>query len=208
MKNIINIINKHFDFKFNILALVSLLILLLSLPPIAGLFPERFGWENGFFENIQMIVLFVACFLALKTKNIENKKFFVFAFLILTILMLREVNCGRTLFFPIEGTHNAFYSWKEIPYGYLAHPIFGLYIAFAGVYFIFNKLWKNLFDLLMNYKLPVFNVLFMIAGMVGGLYAEKAMSNNLLEEIFELAFYFSLCSIIYFYSFNKQKNIK
>ena len=42
--------------------------------------------------------------------------------------MIREVNCGRTLFFHIPGTENAFYSWKEIKYGYLVHPIYGTYI--------------------------------------------------------------------------------
>ncbi len=199
---------KHFDFKFNVLALISLFILFLTPPRITALFPESFGWENGFFENLQMVVLFVSCFFALRTKNQENKKFFVFVFLILTILILREVNCGRTLFFPIEGLNNAFYSWKEIPYGYLAHPLYGLYMAGVGVYFIVNKLWKNLIDLLVNYKLPVFNIIFMLIGMFFGMYAEKALHCDILEEILELTFYFSLMSVIYLYSFKNQQKLR
>lgn len=208
LKNKLNGFINHFDFKFNIFASFALFIMVLFLPQIIALMPESFGYENNFFENIQMIILFVSCFFALKTKNKENKKFFIFVFLILTIIMLREVNCGRTLFFPVEGKINEFYSWKEIPYGYLAHPIYGLYMAGVGVYFLVNKLWKNLFDFLINYKFPIFNFIFMIFGMVIGLYAEKTFHYDIFEEIAELLFYFSLMAIIYLYSYNKQEKLK
>lgn len=201
-----SLVGKYLDFKFNKFAIICIFILFLSF--FYGFFPIEFGFENGFFENIQMIILFVACFFALKTKSIENKKFFIFVFLVLTILILREVNCGRTIFFPVEGKVNTFYSWKEIPYGYLAHPIYGIYMGLCGLYFIVNKLWINLINILKGYQLPFFNVLFLLIGMFSGLVVEKKFHNDILEEICELLFYFALASIIYLYSFNKQKRYK
>ena len=199
-------LRKHLDFKFNVWAIISLLFIVAS-PFILKFSPIEFGYENGVLENIQMVILFFACFVALKTKNLDNKKFFTLVFLILIILILREVNCGRTLFFPVEGKVNTFYSWKEIPYGYLAHPIYGAYMGIVGIYFLVNKLWKNLFNILKDYQLPVFNILFLLIGMISGMFVEKAFHNDIVEEICELLFYFALVSIIYLYSFNKQKKI-
>ena len=203
IKNLMN----HFDFKFNIFAVVSLFIMILFVPWVISLMPVSFGYENGLIENIQMFILFLSCFFALKNKSKKNKKFFIFVFLILTIIMLREVNCTRTLFFQIEGQPNSFYGWKDIKYGYLAHPIYGMYMAGVGIYFIKNKLWINLINFLKNYKIPFFNLLFMLIGMFLALYAEKTMHFDIFEEIAELLFYFSLMAIIYLYSFNKVKKV-
>ena len=137
-----------------------------------------------------------------------NQLFFIFAGLVLTILMLREVNCGRTLFFPIPGEVNAFYSWNQIKYGYLAHPLFGLYMASTAVYFLWNKLFVNLWNIIKKIKFPIWNVLLMILGMFLSWYTEHTMDNEILEEISELLFYVSLIGIIYLYSRNEKFMLK
>ena len=134
-------LRNHSDFNCYPVTVGAFLNALLVVPCVMFL-PQRYGYENGLLENLQMVVLFLGVFLAIKSK--VNKKFFYFAAMVLVILILREVNCGRTLFFPVPGVENAFYSWKEIKYGWLAHPLYGLYMAYVGFYFIKNKLFVDL----------------------------------------------------------------
>ena len=128
--------------------------------------------------------------------------------LVLIIIALREINCGRTLFFPVPGEVNTYYSWKEIKYGWLAHPLYGLYMAYVAFYFLKNKLFITLWEIIKGIRFPVWNIILMLAGMVLGTYAEKSMHNMVFEEITELLFYVSLTGIIYLYAYNKNFQIK
>ncbi len=193
----INFIKTHFDFKIFNITWLGILTALAVIPCVMFL-PERFGYENGFLENLQMLVLFMGLYLAFASKI--KKKFFIFTGLVLVILILREINCGRTLFFPIPGVENMYYSWKDIKYGYLAHPIFGIYIASVAVYFFWNKLFIDLWHIIKGTKLPLWNILLMFAGMFSGLYAEHCTNSLVFEEVTELLFYVSLVGIIYIYA--------
>ena len=197
LENIKNWFCTHFDIKAYPTTYINILVALLIFPCLLFL-PSRWGYENGVLENIQMIVLFAGVFFALKSK--VDKKFFIFVALVLAILILREINCGRTIFFAIPGEVNSFYSWKEIKYGYLAHPIYGAFIASVGVYFLWNKLFINLWDKIKNVRLPIWDISLMILGMALGIYAEEVFHNFVFEEITELLFYTGLIGIIYLYS--------
>ena len=201
----IKFLKNHLDFRvYNVT--IAAILTALAIAPCYLYLPERFGWENGLLENIQMVVLFVAFYWCMTAKH--YKKFFYFAAMVIGILVLREINCGRTLFFPIESDVYGpprFMSWKDIKYGYLAHPLYGLYMAFVAVYFLRNKLFNNLVEIVKEIKLPIWNILLMITGMVLGMYAEKALHNDVFEEISELLFYVSLAGIIYLYSRIYQK---
>ena len=194
-------VSKHFDFGFQNVTWISLLTALAIIPAVMFL-PERCGFENGIIENIQLAVLFLGIFFAVRPK--VDKKFFTFVALVLGILIIREVNCGRTIFFPIPGQENAFYSWKEIKYGWLAHPIYGLYMAFVGVYFLKNKLFITLWEKLKNIKFPIWNFVLLLVGMILGIYAEECVHNFVLEEATELLFYVALVGFVYLYSRHKD----
>ena len=198
---VFDFIKKHLDFKIYPVTWIAILFALIIIPGLIY-FPKEFGYENGILENIQMVFLFIGLILAFNAK--VNKKFFIFAGLVITIIMLREINCGRTLFFPIPGEVNHFYSWKDIKYGYLAHPIYGLYIGCVGLYFFINKLFIDLWNIVKKIKFPVWNFVLLIVGMAIGLYAEKCLENAILEELGELLFYVSLTGIIWLYGFNKK----
>ncbi len=200
-----NFINSHFDFVIYPVTRAAILTALAVVPCVMFL-PEQYGYENGLLENIQMLVLLIGFILSLKAK--VNKKFFNFAALVLIIIALREINCGRTLFFPVPGEVNTYYSWKEIKYGWLAHPLYGLYMAYVAFYFLKNKLFITLWEIIKGIRFPVWNIILMLAGMVLGTYAEKAMHNMVFEEITELLFYVSLIGIIYLYAYNKNFQIK
>lgn len=194
-------LKNHFDFKCYPVTLVALAVALLVVPCVMFL-PEQYGYENGLLENLQMVVLFLGVYLAVKSK--VNKQFFYFAAMVLVILILREVNCGRTLFFPVPDTVNTFYGWKDIKYGWLAHPLYGAYMAYVAFYFFKNKLFVDLWAFLSKIKLPVWNILLMLLGMGLGLYAEKVTHNFVFEEITELLFYVSLVGIIYLFGYNNK----
>ena len=202
--NIKEFITNHFDFGFYWAVVPAVICFLLVVPCTFNL-PIHCGYENGILENIQMVILLLAFILALKAKN--NKKFFIFIALILLFFALREVNYGRTLFFPIPNQENMFYSWKEIKYGYLVHPIVFLYLTSIFIYFIFNKLYLAMWTYITKVRIPVMNFLFLFIGLILSLYAEKYTHNFVFEEMSELLMYSAILGIVYLYTKNVRTKI-
>lgn len=205
MKKILDFIRNHFDFSFYGVTWIALLFGLAIIPCLKFM-PQEFGFENGLLENIQMGVLFIILGLCLTAKY--NKRFFKFAALALTIIMIREVNCGRTLFFPIPGEYHKYYSWRDLPWPWLGktvHTLYGLWMVFVGLVFIIKKFYIDLWRMIRDLKLPVWNLLFMGFASFMGAIAEKATNNNFIfEEGFELFFYVSLLGLVYLYSRHKN----
>ena len=205
MSKIIDFIKSHFDFKFYGVVWIALLVGL-SIIPMVMFLPEKYGYENHVLENIQMAVLFICVYLCATSK--VNKRFFNFAILILSILIIREVNCGRTLFFPIEGEYHKYYSWRDLPNPYLgkiAHGTYGTWIAIVGLIFIIKKIYLDLWKMIKNIRIPFWNLIFACFAMFMGAIAEKLTNNDFVfEEGFELFFYVSLMGFIWLYSRNKN----
>lgn len=202
-------IKKHINFKFYGVSLIALLVGLSIIPSLMYM-PQEFGFENGLIENIQMTVLFITVFLCASAK--QNKKFLRFCILFLSILIIREVNCGRTLFFPIEGEYHKYYSWRDLPWkwlGKVVHGVYGTYIAIVSVLFFTKKIHTEFLNILKNIKLPFWNILFASFAMFMGAIAEKLTNNNFIfEEGFELFFYVSIMGIVWLYSRNKDFEIE
>lgn len=198
LEKIKDFLSAHLDFKFYGVTWIALAVGLSIIPSLMYV-PQKYGYENGLYESIQMIVLFGIMAMCLTAQ--VNKRFFKFAALALTIIMIREVNCGRTLFFHIPGTENSYYPWREIKYGYLVHPIYGTYIGIIGLIFLCKKLYLDMWKIIKNIKLPVWNLVFMGIASFAGAIAEKATNNNFIfEEGFELFFYTALAGVVYLYS--------
>lgn len=196
-----NFIAAHFCLKIYPCTWIAVLAAL-AIVPCVMFAPESFGYENGLLENMQMLTLLIAFILAIKAK--VNKKFFYFAAMVVLLLAAREVNYGRTIFFPIPGTVNEYYTWKEIKYGWTAHWFVGAYMAYIGIYFLWNKVFITFWDIIRKIKFPVWNVLLLLTGMSLAMYAEKAAHNFIFEEITELLFYVALTGIIYLYGYKKE----
>lgn len=190
----------RFDFSVQPITILPLLVLVLTYPAMKWLNVE-YCYENHLLENLQLVILGATMAICLKAKT--DKKFFISLFLVCIILFLREVNCGRTIFFPIEGVENAFYSWKDIPYGYLANPIYGVFMAGCGLYFILTKSYQVLFNYMVNAKLSFWNWLFLFLGIILGTIGEE-ISNVQLEEMTETLFYLSFMALIYLQAHNKN----
>lgn len=191
-----------FDLRFHTAALAAIVVAVLCVP-LGVYLPVECGYENGVVENVQMAVLALGVYFCLRAGN--HRQFFVVAALVLVMLMLREVNCGRTLFFAKPGTVNEFYKWREIPYGWVARVMFGLYISGVTAFFLWKKLYLQVGDVLRQVAVPVWNVILMAVGMSLGIYGERVMNNMTVEEFAELGFYVALVGGIHIYARCKGK---
>ena len=205
IKFFIDFLKLHIDFKFYGVSWISFIVCL-SIIPMLFFMPQKYGFENGLLENIQMAVLFFIVYLCATAKY--NKSFFHFLILILSILIIREVNCGRTLFFPIPGEYHKYYSWRDLPWpwlGKIVHTLYGLWIGIVGLIFLKKAYYKQLWYIIKNIKIPFWNIGFACFAMFMGAIAEKATNNNFIfEEGFELLFYISLAGIVWLYTRNKD----
>lgn len=202
-KCVCDFIKSHFDFKFYGTSWICLAVFI-SIFPMLIWMPQKYGFENGLLENIQMSVLFIAVYLGVTSK--VNQPLFRFIALALSILIIREVNCGRTLFFPIPGEYHKYYSWSMLPWPWLGktvHFLYGTWIAIVSLIFLKKKFYLDIWKMIKGIKLPVWNLFFMCLAMFMGAIAEKATNNNFIfEEAFELLFYVSFAGIIWLYSRN------
>ena len=200
MENFLANIKNRLDFGFYPVILLPLIFIILTYPAMLWL-PIKYTYENSLIENFQLIVLAVTFVMCCRAKT--DKKFFYSIALLVIILMLREVNCGRTIFFAVEGVENTFYSWKEIKYGYLAHPLYGAFITVSALYFILTKSYKVLFKYIKKAKLSIYSWTFLCIGVIFAEIGEK-IGNFALEEMTETVMYLSFMALIYLHGFNKK----
>lgn len=205
MDKIKNFISNHFDFKVYGVTWIAIAIGLAIIPSLIYM-PQEWGYENCLIENIQMVVLFLIFAICMTAK--VNKGLFRFCALALWIIIIREVNCGRTLFFPIPGEYHKYYSWRDLEWkwlGKLVHIIYSMFIAFVSIVFLKNKFYLNIWTIAQKVKFPVWNFLIMFVSMFMGAIAERATNDNVIfEEGFELLFYVTLLGILWLYSRNKN----
>ncbi len=201
IKNFFKELKERVDFKFYPVLLAPIIILLLT-PICIKWLPLHFANENSLIENFQLVVILFTFIFCVKAKT--DKPFFYSMALVMIIIFLREINCGRTVFFLIPGGGpNAFYSWKEIPYGWLAHPLYGLFMVCSGLYFIISKSYKTLWNYFLHARLTIYAWVFMFLGMIFGTLGEE-WGAFMLEEMTETLFYVSLMALIFMQSQNKE----
>lgn len=186
-----------FDFRLHAAALVAIVVAVLCVP-LGVYLPVEYGYENGVVENVQMAVLALGACFCLRAGN--HRRFFVVMALVMVMLMLREVNCGRTLFLAKPGTVNDFYQWKELPYGWIARVLFGGYMAGVAAYFLHKRLYLQIGGVFRQVGIPVWNVILMAAGVVLGVYGERVLNNMTVEEFAELVFYVALVGAVHVYA--------
>lgn len=188
------------SFRLDTRWLFLLALSLLSF--VACLFTDRmpleWGYENSLVENIQMAVLAGALVLCATARN--HRGFYRFAAAVVLLLMLREVSFGRTIFFPVEGQVDTYYKWKEIPYGWLAHWVIGAIMAAMAAVFILKRLWKSLWEIVLQKAFPVWGVVLMGFGVVLTSAMEKVFHDIVAEEVSELGMYLAFAYLVAVYT--------
>lgn len=196
--------NKYLDWQFRSTTWVTLLVALGCLI-CAFMLPASFGNKNSPIENVQMLIIAIGLFIACTAK--ERKHLYVFAALCLFLMLAREVNFGRTLFiFADPENPNVYPKWKHMEYGWLARIGIGLAMAWVAVYFFWRKVWKLLWEVLRTERIPVWDLLLAIGGVIAGVSFES-MHNCLSEELGEVVCYVGVVGVLYLYSRNKTRKV-
>ena len=181
-----DLVRNRLDYKFYPELLIGVSFALLIVP--AGIYcPVEYGYENGVVENTQMLLLFIGLVLCWFAR--KNKAFFRFFSAVIFILMLRETNFGKTLFYPHPTIPNKFLSWREIPYAPYVDPVMIVYVIVMVVYFIRKKLYRLVPAFIREGQFPVWPVFFMAVSMIAGSIVDKVCNNFVAEEMVELVFY-------------------
>lgn len=192
--------NKYLDWQFRATSWISLAAVLVCLV-CSFVLPDFFGDKNSPIENVQMVIVAIGLYMTCTAK--DRRALFVFASLCLFFILAREVNYGRTLFiFADPENANKFPKWKDMEYGWLAHVCVGLYMVWLLVYFIRRKVWKEISEVLRSFRIPAWELLVAVCGLVVGV-ASESLHNCLLEELGEVVMYVGGIGLLYLYSRNK-----
>lgn len=148
----------------------ALLILgLIATYPTARLLPVQFGWENGFFENAQFIVLvfsgLCALWWAIKAPTSAMRWFWLMIAPIWFILALRELSWGAALMTPLSlnpHTGPVFSSSQQLAHKSWITGSAALALLFSGVVFFATKQWRTLKTLYQQRSFPIFEILLAI----------------------------------------------
>lgn len=181
----------RFSFRLEFFSLCSLLALLAL--PFCGHMPASWSYENGALENLQLVLLSYGAFLCLTATG--ERSFYRCMALVLAILFLREISCGRTWFFAVPGEENTFYKWKEIPYGWVVQLAYRLLILGTIICFLLKKRYLVFWKLGKGYVFPFFPVLELLFSIPVVLCAEHVFEKPMLEEAAELAAYLAGLSL-------------
>lgn len=191
---------KYLDWKFRGTTWFVLLVSLVCIVA-AFLLPESFANKNSPIETLQLVILAVALGMSCTVR--DRKTLYIFVSLCLFFAIAREVNYGRTLFiFADPEDVNKFPKWKDMEYGWLAHVCVGIYLAWTLVYFIWRKLWREVWDVLSTTRIPAIDLIFALAGFLAGQLFEM-QHDNIREELGETVFYVAVVGMLYLYSRNK-----
>ena len=192
---------KHLDYRMHKTTITVLLAAVICLA-LSFLLPDSYGSKNAPPEFAQLGLLILCSIYAFTANN--NRRLFIFAGFVIIFLSLREINYGRTLwFFADENNPTKFPKWKDIPYGWLAHVLVGVYMVILAAVFIVKKLWRDIRDILRSTRLPIWEIALATILAAAAHTVEEVTHNCLLEECLELGFYICLTTLFWRYTRNK-----
>ncbi|MDO5470804.1 MAG: hypothetical protein Q4F38_05835 [Akkermansia sp.] len=195
----------HLDGEFRVTAAIALLAALASIVGAMTL-PETAGGKNALPEYCQLLLIIISTVFALRANN--HQTFYKFVFWVLVLIFLREINYGRTLpCFADPDNPEKFKKWKEIPYGWLAHPLIGLYIAAVLAFFFWKKLYLTMWEILTTSRIPVWETTVLVLAAVTAQLSERLSISSSVEELFELTFYTSLLCLLWRFTRGQYKTI-
>lgn len=197
---------KYIDYRVHKTSITVLLAAAVCLA-LSFILPESYGLKNAPPEFAQLGLLILCAIYAFTANN--TRRLFIFAGFVIIFLSLREINYGRTLwFFADENDPTKFPKWKDIPYGWLAHVLVGVYLAILAAVFIWKKLWRDIRDILLSSRLPVWELCLAIVMAAAAHTVEEVTHNSLLEECLELGFYICLTTLFWRYTRSKCQPVE
>lgn len=193
----------HMDCQFSIPSLVAVAVALLCVACIY-LLPETVSGKNSTPEYVQLLLLLIGIAMSFTAK--KRHTFYTFVGFVLLLLLLREINFGRTLpCFADPDDPNKFRKWKDIPYGWLAHVFIGVYIVALVAFFLVKKLYLDVWQLLRTVRFPLWECLIMVSAALCAQMTERVFHSDFVEEFFELSFYGALICLVWRFTRGKYR---
>lgn len=203
--------NSHlFRTKYPLLVIAVILILLAFVLPVEA------GYENHFYENLQVAILFLGFIIVLYKSRILAcfKEFYWGCAIFYIIMMARELSWGR-VFYPVGTRSNGeeiYISIRNIWYGDIVYPVVSI-LALIGLFLII-KCYRYCRHNRIIIDIPILYLIFFALLMLSSqlLFEKEAISflssyNQLLEEATEAIAYCSLVCFTYNWTF-KINNVK
>lgn len=195
--NLCSALWQRINWRPNLCTWAEVLLMIMIVPFMQWGNPVWFV-EDGAVENIQLLVLIIAFVIALRAEN--QRKFFIFAALMVLFMIMRETNLFRGYFCEKYLSGDAVCRWKDFKYGYIPE---GFRLLFAGgtlIYFICCKLWQPLWKYVCRAPIFIWDILILGITVVGGTVAEfPCVDNEILEELCELICYIAVANCIWRY---------
>ena len=186
---------KFFDFGFHPLNILPFIVFGISLLWIK-FFNITAIYENSWYENTAIIPLIIAIIMCFRSK--KHKVFFNVLAMLLILAIAREFSYGRVLFAQIPNTHS-YYSWSHYKYGYLAHVVVWLYVAWMAIYALVKKIWVDIKNILIETTMPFWSFFFLIITIGLQYYSEHILHYDMGEEVLEYMIYTFIFVIVYIY---------
>lgn len=191
--------------NFNFIGYVSSIFTILIIP-MSYFLPQTISWENGFLENIQVVVLLFGGVLAFsfyqKSKQNKIHAMWLTASSFFLLLVGRELSWGR-VFFPTKMTGDGpkFIAMSQVPHHMLLNIFIGIFIAVIVVGMIFTIPWKTLLFKVpvpkLYFSLTFIGVIFSLIGDHGWIFS--GYRGETVEELGELLFYFLMDMLVLYY---------
>lgn len=192
-------LQQRVNWRPNLMTWATLAVALLVIPALMLPFNPQWFVENGWVENIQLIVLVAAIVIACRAKN--NKPFFIFAALIVVFLIIRETNMFRDIFCAKYLQKGEACRWSSFEYGYLVQGARWLFAAFVAYYVWRHRLWRTAWQYICKAPIYVWDLLLLILSGLGATVAEfSCVDSEILEECCELVMYMALANCIWRYA--------
>ena len=192
-----SLLRARLDYKFYPDMYWYFAVLLLAVPAQMFL-PVECGYETGIVENTQLAVLVIGIIFCAKSKY-QRAMFYVVA-AILLVMILRETNFGKTVFYPDPDRPNRFLSWDKIWYAPYVDPVMIAYGIGVAIYACRKKIWNPLRQYIFKARIPVWLAAgFIFAAVVSAVLDKCKM--DILEEMVEMAAYVAMIGAIRLYAF-------
>ena len=199
-------------YYFDLIGYINI-VFTIMIVPMAYILPKTISWENGFLENLQVVVLLVGFLLSFNfyKKSYYNRIHYMWINVSGFFLLLvgRELSWGR-VFFQTKMTEDGpkFIPMSHVPHHMLIYIFLGIFMAIILVGLIYTVPWRMIFK-----EIPIPKLYFCLC-FIGGIFSLigdhgvvfSGYRGETVEELGELLFYFlmDMLTIYYYHYLNEE----
>ena len=192
-------------YYFDLIGYINI-VFTIMIVPMAYILPKTISWENGFLENLQVVVLLVGFLLSFNfyKKSYYNRIHYMWINVSGFFLLLagRELSWGR-VFFQTKMTEDGpkFIPMSQVPHHMFINVCISILIAIIVIGLIYTVPWRTIFTKVLvprTYLCLVFiGAIFAIIGDHDWIF--HGYRGETVEELGELSVYFLMDMLTLYY---------